>query len=116
MGCMRDDTLWSKLKTKPSCPEWARKYKQDKEYKNFVVTAEKLLVTQPWPHNGTGLRTKIRAMVVSPMDTDDLRAAFVQDIVGRHRGDVSTAADHLNMAALDLFRYLARHDIDLDVM
>lgn len=47
---------------------------------------------------------------------ENLRRAHVNDVVARHRGNVTLASAELTMSTLQLFRFLQRHDIDLDAL
>lgn len=66
--------------------------------------------------NGDRLRERVRAVLDPEAGDDPLRVAFVGDVVTRLEGDVSDAAARLNLGTRSLFRYLARHDVDLDAM
>jgi transcriptional regulator of acetoin/glycerol metabolism len=72
------------------------------------------LKAKSWKQNIDSLRTTLSWLHKHPLDADPLQQARVADQVALSRGDITNVARGLKVSTQALFRYLARHDIDVD--
>ncbi len=79
------------------------------------------LIEHDWPEEVAGLSRLVQRLPRPPDTADDalpslpeIRAAFLNDLLRSHDGDVSAASADLSVPAAQLFRTLHAYDVDID--